>query len=106
MTEKLIDVLSQEETNNDDWFLKKSDIEVCKDCEFRTVCFTNNLPLKNEQGGYYLESECTYNPYIGKSVGEIGYKNLKECGVISNETGFSIDHEKIAKINAELWPEE
>jgi len=26
--------------------------------------------------------------------------------VISNETGFSIDHEEIAKINADLWSEE
>ncbi|WP_066755551.1 hypothetical protein [Crocinitomix algicola] len=104
-TEKLIEFFIEEHSKNENWFIKKSNIDVCRDCEFRTVCFTNNLPLKNNQGGLYLETECTYNPYIGKAVGEEGYKTLEDCGVISNEKGFKIDHEKITLINKELWEE-
>ena len=37
--------------------------------------------------------------------GEEGYRTLAECGVVSNAEGFSIDHERIAAINAELWGE-
>ena len=104
--ENLIETLSAEAVENYDWYVTKDKINVCKDCEFRTVCFTNNLPVKNKLGSYLLETECTYNPYISKTKGEEGYHTLEECGVISNENCFSVDHEKIAKINKELWGEE
>lgn len=100
----LTDKLKQECETNKNWYITRSQINVCKDCEFRTVCYTNNLPVKGSN--YFLKSECTYNPYIGKAKGEEGYLTLAECGVTSDENGFSIDHEKIAKINEELWGEE
>lgn len=86
--------------------VKKDDIEVCKDCEFRYICtdcraFTDSKDRINAR-----PSKCNYNPYISKWSHEEGYRTLQECGVISNENGFSIDHEKIAKINEELWGEE
>lgn len=88
------------------WNIKKSNTDVCKDCEIRFACVDNRLPKKRNRNEWYHEFECGYNPYISKMSNEEGYKTLSECGVISNENEFSIDHEKIAKINAELWPEE
>jgi len=89
------------------WNSPKNKIQVCKDCEYQTVCFDTRIPQKvNDSTTYYFKNECVYNPYIGKTKGEEGYRPLAECGVISNENGFSIDHEKIAEINKELWEEE
>lgn len=91
---------------NDKWSISKDKCSVCKDCEFRYMCFDNRLPLLSIEKNYYFEIECSYNPYIAKWEGEEGYRTLAECGVISNEEGFSIDHEKIAEINRELWGED
>ena len=88
------------------WFVHKDILDVCKDCEFRHMCVDNRLPHKREEKEWYHKIECNYNPYIAKWQGEEGYKNLAECGVISDESGFKIDHDKITKINAELWPDE
>lgn len=86
--------------------IKKDDIEVCQDCEFRHICtdcraFTDSNSRPNAR-----PSKCQYNPYISKWSHEGGYKTLEECGVISNEQQFSIDHDKIALINKELWEDE
>jgi len=86
--------------------IKKDDIEVCQDCEFRHICtdcraFTDSKSRPNAR-----PSKCNYNPYIAKWSHEEGYRTLAECGVISNENEFSIDHEKIVEINKELWGEE
>lgn len=89
----------------DIWNVNKNIVDVCKDCEFRQMCVDNRLPFKRKENEWYHKIECNYNPYIAKWEGEEGYKTLEECGVISNESGFSIDHDKIAKINAELWSE-
>src|SRR5690554_2550844 len=88
------------------WFVHKEILDVCKDCEFRHMCVDNRLPHKREENEWYHKIECNYNPYIAKWEGEEGYKSLEEGGVISNEIEFSIDHDKIAKINKELWSEE
>ena len=86
--------------------IKKDNIEVCKDCEFRHICtdcraFTDSNSRPNAR-----PSKCQYNPYISKWSHEEGYKTLEECGVISNEKEFSIDHQKIAINNAMLKEEE
>ncbi len=88
------------------WFVKKDETDVCKDCEFRHICVDNRLPHERFQKEWYHKSECNFNPYITKWKNEDGYRTLAECGIISNENGFSIDHEKIAEINRELWGEE
>jgi|WetSurMetagenome_2_1015567.scaffolds.fasta_scaffold155449_1 SPASM domain peptide maturase of grasp-with-spasm system len=54
------------------WSIKKDDILVCKDCEFRYICqdcraFTRNRKLN------YPPVKCGYNPYIAKWKGEYGY---------------------------------
>ena len=88
------------------WFAHKELIDVCKDCEFRHMCVDNRLPHQRKDSSWYHKLECNYNPYICKWENEDGYQTLKECGVISNENGFSINHEKIAIINNMLWKEE
>ena len=100
------DFISWLEKNNKIWLSKKDSTDVCKDCEFRHMCVDNRLPYQRTEIEWYHKQECNYNPYIAKWKGEEGYRTLEECGVISNENGFSIDHEKIAKINEELWGEE
>lgn len=88
------------------WFAHKELCDVCKDCEFRHMCVDNRLPYQRKDGSWHHKIECDYNPYICKWKGEEGYKTLEECGVVSNENGFSINHEKVAAINKTLWEEE
>lgn len=88
------------------WYVKKDDIEVCKDCEYRHMCMDCRVFIDEVNNIYSRPSKCNYNPYIAKWKGEEGYRTLAECGVKSDETGFSIDHERIAKINKELWGED
>jgi hypothetical protein len=89
------------------WELTKSKIDICKDCEFRRICIDFREPFKrNSNSSWYNKHECGYNPFICKWEDEEGYRTLAECGVISNEHEFSIDHEKIALINKELWGDE
>jgi len=83
----------------------KDKVDICKDCEFRRVCYDTRKPIVRSGGGWYHASECNYNPYICKWSDEEGYRTLAECGVVSNAEGFSIDHDRIAAINAELWGE-
>lgn len=87
------------------WQLTKDEIDVCKDCEFRKACIDFRKIFQRPNEEWYHKIECNYNPYIAKWEGEEGYRSLLECGVITDEKEFSIDHEKIAKINAELWSE-
>lgn len=87
------------------WFVTKARTDVCKDCEFRNMCVDSRPPVARNPDEYFHAHECTYNPYVCKWKGEEGYRTLAECGVVSNAEGFSIDHERIAAINAELWGE-
>lgn len=87
------------------WFIKKDEIEICSDCEFRHMCLDCRAFTDNPENPYSKPSTCGYNPYIGKWKGEEGYKTLQECGVVSNEQGLSIEHDKIASVNEELWAE-
>ena len=87
------------------FLIHKELIDVCKACEFRHMCVDACIPLQRNDGTWYRSKECNYNPYICKWEGEEGYQSLDECGVICDETGFSIDEEKIAKINEALWTE-
>jgi hypothetical protein len=87
------------------WFVQKDLCDVCKHCEFRHMCVDNRIPFQRTENEWYHKTECNYNPFIAKWEGEPGYKTLEECGVISNDKIFSIDHEKIQQINHELWGE-
>ncbi len=87
------------------WFIHKGLIDVCKECEFRHMCVDNRIPIERTKDEWFHTLECNYNPYIAKWEGEEGYKALKECGVISNETGFTINHKKIKQLNLKMETE-
>jgi hypothetical protein len=88
-------------------FANKENTFICSHCEYKNMCYDLREPFYNSViNKWYHKQECNYNPYIAKWKGEDGYRTLQECGVISNENGFSIDHEMIAKINLELWGED
>jgi SPASM domain peptide maturase of grasp-with-spasm system len=101
-TEELIEVIKKE-SNQKYWYVSKDKCDVCKHCEFRYMCMDNRIPYHRRDGDWYHKVECNYNPYIGKWSNEEGYKNLKECGIISDENWFFIDYHKVEEINKEIW---
>ncbi len=51
------------------WKLTKDKIEICKDCEFRYICFDcRELALRKSNNLYEKNPKCFYNPYTGESV--------------------------------------
>ena len=88
------------------WNIHKDKIDICKDCEFRHMCVDSRIPFKRDDNHWYHKEECEYNPYISIWKDDDGYLSLNECGIITNENGFTIDNKKIAKINDVLWGEE
>jgi hypothetical protein len=88
------------------WNINKNSIDVCKDCELKNICIDNRLPIQRKHNEWFHLNECIYNPYISKWSDDEGYKTLKECGVIINKIGFSIDYEKLSEINYLLWHNE
>ncbi len=47
------------------WFIKKDDIEICKDCEFRYNC-TDCRAFTIENSIYTKPIKCNYNPYTNE----------------------------------------
>jgi radical SAM protein with 4Fe4S-binding SPASM domain len=88
------------------WHIKKDDIDVCKDCEFRHMCTDCRAFIKDPENIYSQPAKCTYNPYICKWEGEEGYVPVEECGTYTRETGFVPDKKKIEKLNREIWGDE
>ena len=84
------------------WNASKDKIDICKDCEYRYMCYDPRVPIERKDGSWYYETECSYNPYIAKWSNEKGYKNLKNCGIISNDEGFIINKKLLDKINKEI----
>ena len=59
---KLLDVIS----NNDFqklWHIKKNDIDVCKDCEFRYMCLDCRALISDPDNIYSKPKKCNYDPY-------------------------------------------
>lgn len=76
------------------WLIKKDEIEVCKDCEYRHMCLDCRVFIDSSDNIYSRPSKCTYNPYIGKWEGESGFLPLEEFGVLENGK-FCLDEEKV-----------
>ena len=85
------------------WTVQKDAVDICKDCEFRHMCIDSRLPFARQEGSWYHQEECNYNPYISKWKWEEGYQDLKAIGVISGKKIYHRDDEKIATINKVLW---
>jgi hypothetical protein len=85
--------------------IKKDNILVCKNCEFRNMCIDPRVPIKFGNS-YYFENECSYNPYISKWSDEEGYKNLKDSGVeITNDGKVKINRKKLKASFEVAWAE-
>ncbi len=48
------------------WNIKKSDISICKDCEFRHICSDCRVYRTNLQDVYSKPLKCKYDPYSAK----------------------------------------
>lgn len=95
-----------EEKSQQYWNASKDLTDICNVCEFRYMCYENRIPLQRKNGSFYHKQECDYNPYICKWKNEAGYKTLAQCGIVSNESGLSVNHQKIEEIYAEIWRDE
>lgn len=82
---------------------KKDHIEVCQDCEFRYMCLDDRIPVRVTDDIWRHESECDYNPFICKWKGSDGYLNLKDSGVEVIDGKLIINHDKLNKVNTQLW---
>lgn len=60
------------------WHIKKDDIKVCKDCEFRHMCMDCRAYIKNPNDIYSQPAKCPYNPYIAKWQGQEGYITVEQ----------------------------
>jgi SPASM domain peptide maturase of grasp-with-spasm system len=47
------------------WFIKKDEIDVCKDCEFRYMCTDCRAYIEDENNTFSKPKKCTYDPYKG-----------------------------------------
>ena len=88
------------------WHIKKDEIDVCKDCEFRHMCTDCRALIKDPGNVYSQPSKCTYNPYICKWASEEGYVPVEECGTYSRESGFVPNKKKIRALNKAIWGDE
>jgi SPASM domain peptide maturase of grasp-with-spasm system len=59
------------------WGIRKDDIDVCKDCEFRYMCTDCRAFIKDPDSIYSQPAKCPYNPYIAKWEGEEGYLTVE-----------------------------
>lgn len=50
--------------------IKKDDIEICKDCEFRYICTDCRVQVDHK---YARPNTCIYNPYTNLWKGQEGY---------------------------------
>jgi|SRR5690554_1406822 len=62
--EKIKDVIVNPEFTKY-WYIKKDDITVCKDCEFRHVCTDCRAFIENPNDILSKPLKCGYNPYDG-----------------------------------------
>jgi SPASM domain peptide maturase of grasp-with-spasm system len=78
----------------DTWNIKKDDIAICKDCEFRHICTDCRAYLQNPYDIFSKPLKCGYNPYTNKwenwttnPLSKIGIEHyeLQELVKVTNE---------------------
>lgn len=77
LTANINNIINGEDFKNQ-WNIKKDQIEVCKDCEFRHICTDCRVFIKDKDNIYSQPARCTYNPYIGKWKNEDGFCSVEE----------------------------
>lgn len=58
--------------------IKKDNIDVCKDCEFRHICTDCRAFIKDPGNIFSQPSNCNYNPYIAKWKGQNGWMSVEQ----------------------------
>ena len=84
------------------WKVHKGLCDVCSHCEYRYNCVDNRKPIQRNENEWYFETECNYNPFIGKWSNEPGYRTLNECGISCDIDRMTIEKEKLRNIINEL----
>jgi SPASM domain peptide maturase of grasp-with-spasm system len=87
------------------WAASKDKTFICKDCEYRYMCVDNRIPKKSNNGMFFFENGCNYNPYIARWKDQEGYVPVEECGTYDREAGFVPGKTKIAELNKRIWCE-
>ncbi|MCB0408654.1 MAG: grasp-with-spasm system SPASM domain peptide maturase [Flavobacteriales bacterium] len=60
------------------WNIKKDNIKVCQDCEYRHICTDCRAFRDNPNDIFSHPAKCNYNPYQAKWKGEEGYIAVTE----------------------------
>lgn len=67
------------------WTIKKDEITICKDCEFRHICTDCRAFLENPKDIYSKPLKCGYNPYTNKwkdwATNPLKSKTIKHYGI-------------------------
>ncbi|MEX0595506.1 MAG: radical SAM protein, partial [Candidatus Paceibacterota bacterium] len=63
--DQINDIITKEAFNSI-WKISKSNIEICKDCEYRFMCPDNRIPQKKVDNSYQFDEDCNYNPYTNE----------------------------------------
>jgi SPASM domain peptide maturase of grasp-with-spasm system len=79
------------------WSIRKDDIDVCKDCEFRYMCTDCRAFIKDPDNIYSQPAKCTYNPYIAKWQGEEGYVSVEEWRIQNSDWEKSVERHPLVK---------
>lgn len=58
--------------------IKKDQIAICKDCEYRHMCLDCRVFIDNPTDSFSHPSKCKYNPYLGKWSSEEGYVTVQQ----------------------------
>ncbi len=60
------------------WYIKKEEIDVCQDCEFRHICTDCRAFIKDPNNTYSQPEKCGYNPYIALWKGQKDWINVEQ----------------------------
>ncbi|MGB3466777.1 MAG: hypothetical protein WBA74_15965, partial [Cyclobacteriaceae bacterium] len=60
--------------------IRKENLPVCRQCEFRHICLDRRIPEKDDNGNWRLPNECGYNPYQMLWLSENGYQTPSDTG--------------------------
>jgi hypothetical protein len=67
------------------------------------MCVDRRELFKDKNGDWFHKKECAYNPFIAKWEGEDDYLSLKNCGIVSDYSGFAIDNEVYESVFKQIW---
>jgi len=82
--------------------IRKEEILVCQNCEFRYMCTDTRVPEKGVEYWFH-HFECVYNPYISKWKNEEDYLTLQESGITVSASGCIIDKDKLSETFNKIW---